>query len=172
MKLIIPVHNLHRYIIINIIISFISNTPRIFINHIFGGGVHSGTTTSTWKICLRSLRDSMENYNLWTNFGEQLQRGTRHQSKNLIALRHWQSDRLTDGQTDGQREVQWDRQLVVTVADFVSVSVSISDCRLCPVETFINEQRTVLPLPPPLPDSLLKNVKIVKNSIRICCKRK
>lgn len=38
MKLIIPVHNLHRYIIINIIISFISNTPRIFINHIFGGG--------------------------------------------------------------------------------------------------------------------------------------
>lgn len=43
MKLIIPVRNLHRYIIINIIISFISNTPRIFINQFWGGGVHSGT---------------------------------------------------------------------------------------------------------------------------------
>lgn len=42
MKLITPVRNLHRYIIISIIISFISNTPRIFINQ-FGGGVHSGT---------------------------------------------------------------------------------------------------------------------------------
>lgn len=150
MKLIIPVRNLHRYIIINIFISFISNTPRIFINQFMGEACTVGQWT--WKICLiiyKNLRAT----------------ATRHstsikKSHRTEPLTDWQMDRQTGRQTartDGSR--LWLRLQLP----------------LCPVETFINEleMATVCSLPPsPATDSLLKNVKIVKNSIRICCERK
>jgi len=70
--------NLHRYIIIIIFLSFISYTPRIFINQ--SASRTDGGNDMTWKICLPVDGKIIIYKNFKSNCNV---RHSRHQSKNL-----------------------------------------------------------------------------------------